>query len=96
MGIFDRFHKKTGPGGDARRSVHTASLIARLEGPDKKNSVRAGMDLGQIIREDAERLGDSILEVYVTSTGSAGAWSSEENVTKFVKKYNDLLTRYEK
>jgi hypothetical protein len=70
-------------------------LIARLEGPDKTNSVRAGMDLGQIVREDAEQLGDSILEVYVTSTGSAGTWSSEETVTKFVKKYNDLLTQYE-
>jgi hypothetical protein len=95
MGIFDRFHKRSEAAGDTRRNNHVAALTARLEGPDKKNSVRAGIDLGQIIREDAEQLGDSILEVYVTSTGSAGTWSSEENVMKFVNKYNDLLTRYE-
>lgn len=49
-----------------------------------------------MVREDAEQLGDSILEVYLTSVGSAGTWSSEENVTKFVKKYNDLLKQYQK
>jgi len=66
--------------------VHIAALIARLEGPDKENSIRAGLDLGQMFREDAEQLGDSILEVYLTSGGSAGTWSRKENITKFVKK----------
>ena len=96
MGIFDRVHKKSEAAKDARRHNHIAALIDRLEGPDKKNSIRAGIDLGQIVREDAEQLGDSVLEVYLTSVGSAGTWSSNEIVTRFVKKYNDLLTQYEK
>lgn len=93
MGIFDRSHKKS-EARDTRRNNHIAALVARLEGPDKKNSVRAGIDLGQLLREDAEQLGDSILEVYVTSLGSAGTWSSNESIVKFVQKYNDLLARY--
>jgi hypothetical protein len=96
MGIFDRLHKKSEAQRDARIRAQVATLISRLEGADRENSIRAGIDLGQMIREDAERLGDSILEVYVTSTGSAGTWSSEENITKFVKKYNDLLAEYER
>ena len=96
MGIFDRVHKKSEAAKDARRHNHIAALITRLEGTDKKNSLRAGIDLGQMVRVDAEQLGDGILEVYLTSVGSAGTWSREENVTKFVKKYNDLLKQYEK
>jgi len=96
MGIFDRVHKKSEATKDARRHNHIAALIARLEGTDRKNSLLAGIDLGQMVREDAEQLGDSILDVYLTSVGSAGTWSKRENVTKFVEKYNDLLTQYEK
>ena len=96
MGIFDRLHKKSEVAGGARRNNHITTLIDHLEGPDKKNSVRAGMDLGKIIREDAEPLGDSILEVYLTSVGSAGTWSSNEQIAGFVKKYNDLLAQYRK
>jgi hypothetical protein len=94
MGIFDRFHKTSEAAGDTRRNKLIAALITRLEGSDKKNSLRAGTDLGQIVREDAEQVGDSILEVYLTSVGSAGTWSSEERITKFVKKYNDLLAQH--
>jgi hypothetical protein len=93
VGILDRFHKKSG-GRDARKDNHIAALVARVEGPDKKNSVRAATDLGQIVREDAAPLGDAILEVYLTSVGSVGTWSSNESVINFVKKYNDLLARY--
>ena len=89
MGIFDRFHKKSGEGGYEKRNSHIAALVARLEGPDKENPAR-------IVREDAEKLGDSILEVQLTSLGSAATWSSDENVTNFVKKYNDLLTQCKK
>jgi hypothetical protein len=49
-----------------------------------------------MFREDAEQLGDSILEVYLTSGGSAGTWSRKENITKFVKKYNYLVIQYGK
>ncbi len=94
MGIFDRLHKKSEVAGGARRNNHITTLIDHMEGPDKKNSVRAGMDLGKIIREDAEALGDSILEVQVTSLGAASTWSSNERIVSFVKKYNDLLAQY--
>ncbi len=96
MGIFERFRKRSEVAGDVRRNDHIAALVNRLEGADKKNSARAGIDLGQIIREDAERLGNSILEVYITSVGSAGTWSSDENLARFVKKYNELLAQYGK
>ncbi len=94
MGILDRLHKKSEAGRNKRINDHIEGLVARLEGPDKANSARAGIDLGQMVREDAERLGDGILEVYVTSVGPAGTWSSREDIAQFVKKYNDLLARY--
>ena len=96
MGIFDRFHKKSEAAEGSRRHNHITMLIARLEGPDRKNSIRAGLDLGQMVREDAEQLSDSILEVYLTSAGFAGTWSRKENVTEFVKKYNCLVIQYGK
>jgi hypothetical protein len=95
MRIYDWFHKKP-EARETRKTNHIAMLINRLEGPDKKNSIRAGLDLGQMVREDAEQLGDSILEVYLTSGGSAGTWSRKENITKFVKKYNYLVIQYGK
>ena len=95
MRIYDWFHKKHETR-ETEKTNHIAMLINSLEGPDKKNSIRAGLDLGQMVREDAEQLGDSILEVYLTSVGSAGTWSRKENVTKFVKKYNYLVIQYGK
>ena len=97
MGIFNWFHNpnKDKQGKDkskreTRRIDHIAELIAHIEGIERKNNIRAGTDLAQKVREYAEELGDDIFEVYITSVGSVGTFSSKENVRKFLEKYNEL------
>ena len=62
MGILDRLHQKSEAEGDTKSRDHIEALVSRLEGPERRNSARAGMDLGQLVREEAEQLRESIVE----------------------------------
>ncbi len=94
MGIFDWFRKRP-EARETRRDNRITPLTARDDAPDNKYGLRADIDLAQIVRENAEELGDSISDVYATSAEPVDTRSGNESIRTLVRKYNELLLQRE-